>query len=80
LKENKNKAGIYKFTNKLNGNFYIRSSVNLSRRFSSYFNLNYISNIKNKLTIFRALIKYGYFNFKMEILEYCYVSVLLNKE
>jgi hypothetical protein len=30
IKDNKNKSGIYKFTNKLNGNFYIGSSVNLS--------------------------------------------------
>jgi hypothetical protein len=41
LKENQNKSGIYKFTNKLNGNFYIGS--NLSKRFYKYFNLSYIS-------------------------------------
>lgn len=40
IKDNKNKSGIYKFTNKLNGNFYIgreSASVNLSRRFINYY-------------------------------------------
>jgi len=71
LDENKNKSGIYRFYNKLNGNFYIGSSKNLSNRFKSYFNLSYISTVKNELTISRALIKYGYDNFRVEILEYC---------
>ena len=57
LKENKNKSGIYSLINKINGNFYIGSSKNLNRRFLNYFNLNYISKVKNNLTISRALIK-----------------------
>ena len=80
IKDNKNKSGIYKFTNKLNGNFYIGSSVNLSRRFINYYTLSYISKVKSHLTISRALIKYGYFNFELEILEYCDVSDLLKRE
>ena len=80
LNENKNKAGIYRFTNKLNGNIYIGSSKYLNKRFSKYFNLSYISTVKNDLTISRALIKYGYSNFTIEILEYCEVSDLLKRE
>ena len=80
IKDNKKKSGIYKFTNKLNGNFYIGSSVNLSRRFINYYTLSYISKVKSHLTISRALIKYGYFNFELEILEYCDVSDLLKRE
>lgn len=82
LEENKNKAGIYRFYNKLNGNFYIGSSKNLSNRFKSYFNLSYISRVKNNLTISRALIKYGYDNFRVEIFEYCDNSkeMILNRE
>lgn len=80
IKDNKNKSGIYKFTNKLNGNFYIGSSVNLSWRFINYYTLSYISKVKSHLTISRALIKYGYFNFELEILEYCDVSDLLKRE
>lgn len=71
LEENKNKSGIYRFYNKLNGKFYIGSSKNLKNRFLKYFNLNNISKIKNNLTISRALVKYGYNNFRLEILEYC---------
>lgn len=74
IKDNKKKSGIYKFTNKLNGNFYIGSSVNLSRRFINYYTLSYISKVKSHLTISRALIKYGYFNFELEILEAPLVS------
>ena len=43
LEENKNKSGIYRFYNKLNGKFYIGSSKNLKNRFLKYFNLNNIS-------------------------------------
>jgi len=32
------------------------------------------------LTISRALVKYGYSNFTLEIVEYCDVSVLLERE
>ena len=82
LKENKNKSGIYKFTNKLNGNFYIGNSINLSRRFTNYYSLSYISTVKNHLTAShsRAFIKYGYVNFELEILEYCEKINLLKRE
>jgi group I intron endonuclease len=56
-------------TNKVNGKSYIGSSVNLDRRFYIYYsqyNLN-----KHNMLIHRALLKYGYSNFKLEILEYC---------
>jgi group I intron endonuclease len=69
-KDNKDKAGIYRFYNKINGNFYIGSSTNLKNRFVRYFNLSYISRVRNELSISRALIKYGYSNFRLDILEY----------
>jgi len=80
LKENKNKVGIYKWTNKLNNKCYVGSSINLWRRFLNYFNLSYLSNKKNNLKISRALVKHGYSNFSIEILEYCSVSDLLERE
>ena len=52
----------------------------MSKRFTKYFNLSYISTVKNDLTISRALIKYGYSNFSLEILEYCDVSKLIERE
>ena len=80
LKENKNKIGIYKWTNKLNNECYVGSSINLWRRFLNYFNLSYLSNVKNNLIISRALIKYGYSNFSLEILEYCKLSEAVLRE
>jgi len=80
FKENKDKSGIYRFTNLLNGKMYIGSSSNLSSRFRKHLNLNYISQHKNELSISRAIIKYGYDNFSLEILEFCEVSNLLKRE
>lgn len=81
LKDNKNKSGIYRWTNLINGKSYVGSSVNLSRRFRSYFNGNYLifSSAKTML-ISKALLKYGYINFRLEILEYCDKSDLLARE
>jgi len=71
LSDNKNKAGIYKWENKINGKRYIGSSEKgLNRRFREYFNINYL--LKNKsMYICNSLIKHGYFNFSLTILEYC---------
>lgn len=43
--ENKNKAGIYMFENKLNGNSYLGSSLNLGKRFRYYLNTRYIKSL-----------------------------------
>ena len=80
IKDNKDKAGIYRFTNNLNGKMYVGSSSNLSNRFIKHFNLNYISKHKNELSISRAMIKYGYNNFSLDILEYCDFSILFKRE
>ncbi len=44
-----------------------------------YFNLSYLKN-RETLVISRALIKYGYFNFSLEILEYCDIINLTERE
>jgi group I intron endonuclease len=80
LKENKNKSGIYKFVNKLSGSFYIGSAKNLRTRIYSYFQLSSLLRGKNNSIISKALIKHGYSNFSLEILEYCDVSKLLERE
>jgi len=70
LSDNKNKSGIYKWTNLINGKQYIGSSNNLKRRFMEYFNENYL--LKNKsMYICNSLIKHGYSNFSLTILKYC---------
>lgn len=79
LKENKNKSGIYMWTNKLTNDIYIGQSINISNRFKNYFNFSYLKS-KDSLIIVRALTKYGYANFSVTILEYCDISDLLTRE
>jgi group I intron endonuclease len=79
LMENKGKAGIYMLTNKLTGDIYVGQSIDLRKRFIKYFSLSYI-NSRKELIISRALIKYGYSNFSVTILEYCIGSELDVKE
>ena len=70
LSENKNKSGIYMWTNNINKKCYIGSSNNLNKRFREYFNINHL--LKNKsMSICCALVKHEYSNFSLEILEYC---------
>lgn len=79
LNDNKGKSGIYMLTNKLTKDIYIGQSIDISNRFLNYFNLSYIKS-KNSFIISRALIKYGYSNFSLTILEYCEISDLTLRE
>jgi group I intron endonuclease len=71
--ENKRKCGIYRWTNLVTGQSYIGSGTNLTRRFANYYSLAYLKREVNrgKSIIYNALLKHGYSNFKLEILEYC---------
>ena len=78
--DNKGKAGIYCWTLLSANKSYIGSSVNLGRRLRDYLNHNYISHYSRKnMVINRALLKHGYSNFKLEILEYCNPKDLVKK-
>jgi group I intron endonuclease len=79
--ENKNKAGVYQFINLLTGNSYVGSSINLSRRFGQYFNINYISSSVNRKSVINSsILKNGYSNFSLTILEYCEIKDTINRE
>ena len=82
LKDSKNKAGIYRWVNKVNGNTYIGSSVNLARRFRVYYDFSFLSvRIANsKSRIYSAILKHGYSNFQLEILEYCTKENAISRE
>lgn len=69
--ENK-RSGVYRWTNKISGASYVGSSANLTRRFRDYFSLLFLEKevVKTHSIIYRALLKYDYFNFTLEILEY----------
>lgn len=77
--ENKGKSGIYMLTNKLKEETYIGQSIDISKRFKNYLNPSYLKR-SSSYKISRALIKYGYSNFSLTILEYCEKSNLLIKE
>lgn len=79
LDENIGKSGVYMLTNKLTGDIYVGQSMDISKRLKNYFNVSYIKS-KKGFRISRALIKYGYSNFSLTILEYCNVSDLLVRE
>jgi len=81
IRDNRNKSGVYQFTNLLTGTFYVGSSTNLSKKFSQYFNYNFISSpARGKSIIYSSLLHNGYSNFSLIILEYCELKDLLGRE
>jgi len=77
---NEGRSGIYRWVNLINGKSYIGSSSQLFARFKNYLSPGYISATNNKSTIHKALLKYGYSNFRLEVIEYCSKEELLQKE
>jgi len=75
--DNRNKIGVYRWINNLNGNIYIESSINLSVIFYTYYSLR--SLVKSNKPMERALLKYGFSNFSLKIFEYCNSEDLLKK-
>lgn len=78
IKDNKDKSGIYKWRCLVNDKMYIGSSVSLGKRFYRYYNLKILQ--ANKMIISKALLKYGYNSFSLEILEYCEPSFVISRE
>ena len=78
--ENKKKSGVYCWTNITNGKRYVGSSENLSRRISWYYSFNRINKLEVRSLICRALLKYGYSGFRLDILEYCSKEKVLERE
>lgn len=80
LNDNKGKAGVYRWTNKDSGKIYVGSSVDLYRRFTNYYNIKYITRTAKSSLICRALLKYGYSKFELDILEYCETENVITRE
>jgi group I intron endonuclease len=76
--DNKSKCGVYRITNLTNSKFYIGSSHNLSTRFGVYFNVNQL--MRSNMYIYKAILKYGYSNFSLDILDYCELNLLISRE
>ncbi len=71
---------VYRWTNLYNGNIYVGSSTNLSKRFSLYYSLTYLTKQAKNSIICRALLKYGHSNFSLDILEYCDAKNVIQRE
>jgi hypothetical protein len=82
LDDNRKKTGIYKGIHILSGKYYIGSATYLSGRFINYFNISFLENEvkKNNSRIYKDLIKNGYSEFRLEIIEYCESDILIEVE
>ena len=82
LEENKNKSGIYRWINQVNNKSYIGSSANLTKRFKGYYSINNLeySIQRAKSNIYSAILKYGYSNFSLEIIEYVSSTEVITRE
>jgi group I intron endonuclease len=78
--ENIGKSGVYTWVNNLNGKSYVGSSISLSYKLNLYYYLYSLREIKGSIIIQRVLLKYGYSNFSIDILEYCELDVLIERE
>jgi group I intron endonuclease len=73
------KSGIYKIENLINGKCYIGQSENLPIRIRTHINnIKKIKENNKELNIDAG--KYGIENFKIEVIEYCDISKLDEKE
>lgn len=66
--------GIYKITNLINGKIYIGRSSDLKARKSKH------KTKKNNTMISRAIQKYGHENFTFDVIEYCNLDMLVERE
>lgn len=78
LKDNRDKSGIYRWIYKVNKKTYIGSAMELRTRFYVFYSAKRL--IHSNMAIYKAILKYGYWNFKLEILEYCDKNKILVRE
>lgn len=71
FEDNRGKSGVYVWKNLVTGSIYVGSSIDLGRRFREYYRFDLLANKRPNSIIHRALLKYGYSFFSLEILEYC---------
>lgn len=69
------KIGIYKITNKINGNSYIGQSIDIENRWYKHEWASKSSKSREyNYSIHKAMRKYGIENFSFEIIEECNIS------
>lgn len=72
VNKHRGQSGVYRWVNKLTGDSFVGSSIDLARRISEYLNPNHLSAalLRGDSRIYRALLKYGPEAFTFEVLEY----------
>lgn len=82
FKENSYKSGIYCWKNKITGKLYIGSAVNITKRLYCYLSVINLERelLKYNSLIYRALLKYNYHAFQLNILKYCEKNDLIKWE
>lgn len=84
FKENRGKSGIYRWVNLKNGNCYVGSGADLTKRLALYYSDTTLrtSLKKYKSAIYSSMLKYGPSGHRLEILEYCekVKAVILSRE
>ena len=79
--EEKGRSGVYLLINKVNNHTYVGSSTNLASRMRNYLNKAFLKSKQNiNMPITKALLKYGYVNFSLLILEYVEPRFLTARE
>jgi len=79
LLDNKGKTGVYLWIHLESGKKYVGSSIDLSKRFISYYTSSYLARPGNSY-IYNALINYKYSAFSLSILEYLDITNLSKNE
>jgi hypothetical protein len=76
------KAGVYQLINLTNNKSYVGSSNDLLRRLNEHMSLNYLKKtiLKGESIIHQALLKYGYANFGIRILEIINIDSITSKK
>ena len=80
IKSNRKKSGVYRWVHNKSGKMYIGSSADLGQRFSSYYSLIWIKSQAKRSIIYKSLLKHGYSEFRLEILEYCNSEDVIKRE
>ena len=78
FKDNKDKAFVYRWINKLNGKEYLGSTTSAKRRLNTYYNLKTLGEVN--MPIYNAILKHGHENFIFEIIEYCLSEDTIKRE
>lgn len=78
-KKLKGKSGVYLFINNITNDFYVGSSITLSKRMASHFFLANSDKVTN-IILYRAMRKYKLDNFSLAILEFCASDLIVCSE